>query len=108
MNPEAAWKERYPTGAPLTTLLRHGWVQLVAGIIAMVAITNLQYGWTFFVEPIDRQLNLGREAIQVAFTLFVLAETWLVPVEGYLADRLGPSLPVAAGGGMIAAAWRPA
>jgi hypothetical protein len=34
--------------------------------------------------------SLGRAAIQVAFTIFVLVETWLIPFEGYLIDRFGP------------------
>jgi OFA family oxalate/formate antiporter-like MFS transporter len=56
------------------------WLQLVAGIICTVMIANLQYGWTLFVSPIDEKYHWGRAAIQVAFTIFVLTETWLVPV----------------------------
>jgi OFA family oxalate/formate antiporter-like MFS transporter len=85
--------------------LYNPWVQLAVGIVGMVAITNLQYGWTFFEKPIDDKFGWGWEAIQWAFTLFVLAETWLVPVEGYLVDRFGPRLPVAVGGVLIALAW---
>ena len=66
------------------------WVQLIIGIICMVMIANLQYGWTLFVNPIDQKYHWGRAAIQVAFTIFVLTETWLVPFEGYLVDRFGP------------------
>jgi len=78
---------------------------LVVGIVGMVAIANLQYGWTLFVNPIDSKFHWGRAAIQVAFTLFVLAETWLVPFEGYLVDRFGPRLLVAVGGLLVGAAW---
>src|SRR5436190_10398074 len=81
------------------------WIQLVIGIIGMVAIANLQYGWTLFVNPIDSKFHWGKTAIQVAFTLFVLAETWLVPFEGYLVDRFGPRLLVAVGGLLVGAAW---
>jgi hypothetical protein len=66
------------------------WGQLIFGIICMVMIANLQYGWTLFVNPIDQKYHWGRAAIQVAFTIFVLAETWLVPIEGYLIDKFGP------------------
>jgi OFA family oxalate/formate antiporter-like MFS transporter len=48
------------------------WGQLVFGIICMVMIANLQYGWTLFVGPIDEKYHWGRAAIQVAFTIFVL------------------------------------
>ena len=81
------------------------WGQLVVGIAGMVAIANLQYGWTLFVNPIDSKFHWGKAAIQVAFTLFVLAETWLVPFEGYLVDRFGPRLLVAVGGLLVGAAW---
>ena len=70
--------------------VRNRWIQLVVGIVGMVAIANLQYGWTLFVGPIDSQFHWGKAAIQVAFTLFVLAETWLVPLEAYFVDRYGP------------------
>ncbi|HLH23005.1 MAG TPA: oxalate/formate MFS antiporter [Chloroflexota bacterium] len=81
------------------------WIQLVAGIVGMVAVANLQYGWTLFVNPIDDAHHWGKAAIQVAFTIFVLAETWLVPVEAYLVDRFGPRLIVAVGGVLVAVAW---
>ncbi len=81
------------------------WVQLVAGIVCMAMIANLQYGWTLFVNPIDAKYHWGRPAIQVAFTLFVLLETWLVPVEGYLVDRFGPRIVVLVGGILCGIAW---
>src|SRR2546427_10419313 len=76
------------------------WIQLAVGIVGMVAIANLQYGWTLFVNPIDSKFHWGRGAIQIAFTVFVLAETWLVPLEGYLVDRFGPRALVAICGGL--------
>ena len=76
------------------------WLQLVLGIVCMAMIANLQYGWTLFVNPIDARFHWGRAAIQVAFTIFVVTETWLVPIEGYLVDRFGPR-PVVLGGGLL-------
>ena len=81
------------------------WVQLAVGIICMAMIANLQYGWTLFVSPIDAKFHWGRASIQVAFSIFVLLETWLVPVEGYLVDRFGPRLVVLAGGILCGIAW---
>src|SRR5882672_1474498 len=81
------------------------WGQLVFGIICMVMIANLQYGWTLFVNPIDQKYHWGRAAIQVAFTIFVLTETWLVPIEGYLIDRFGPKIMVCGSGVLVAVAW---
>ena len=81
------------------------WGQLAFGIICMVMIANLQYGWTLFVGPIDEKYQWGRAAIQVAFTLFVLTETWLVPIEGYLIDKFGPRIMISASGVLVAIAW---
>jgi len=81
------------------------WSQLIFGIICMVMIANLQYGWTLFVNPIDQKYHWGRAAIQVAFTIFVLTETWLVPFEGYLIDRFGPRVMVCGSGVLVAIAW---
>src|SRR5262249_49580765 len=68
------------------------WTQLIIGIICMVMIANLQYGWTLFTIPISQKHGWNLASIQVAFTLFVLFETWLVPFEGYLVDRMGPRI----------------
>ena len=81
------------------------WGQLIFGIICMVMIANLQYGWTLFVNPIDQKYHWGRAAIQVAFTIFVLTETWLVPFEGYLIDKFGPKIMVCGSGALVAIAW---
>ena len=56
----------------------------------MVMVPNLQFGWTLFVEPINDKFVWGRPAVQVAFSIFVLCEAWLVPLEGWFVDRFGP------------------
>ena len=84
---------------------RYRWLQLVLGIVCMAMIANLQYGWTLFVNPVDAKYHWGRTAIQVAFSVFVLTETWLVPVEGWFVDRFGPKLVVLVGGALVGVAW---
>lgn len=64
----------------------------------MVMIANLHYGWSLFVNPISEKYAWTKAAIQVAFTIFVLTETWRVPIEGYLVDVFGPRLVVLVGG----------
>ncbi len=81
------------------------WIQLFLGIICMVMIANLQYGWTLFVNPIADKYGWTKASIQVAFTIFVLLETWLVPVEGYLVDRFGPRPVVLVGGLLCGLGW---
>jgi OFA family oxalate/formate antiporter-like MFS transporter len=89
----------------LATALANPWVQLSIGVICMASVANLQYGWTLFVDPIDAKYHWGRASIQLAFTLFVLIETWLIPVEGYLVDRFGPRWVVIAGSILVGSAW---
>jgi OFA family oxalate/formate antiporter-like MFS transporter len=81
------------------------WIQLVMGIVCMAMIANLQYGWTLFVDPIDAKYHWGRTAIQLAFTLFVVIETWLVPVEAWFVDKYGPRVVIMFGGVMISLSW---
>src|ERR1044072_727362 len=81
------------------------WTQLAVGVAAMVMIANYQYGWTFFVPDIQSTFKWSRSDIQWAFTLFVLFETWLVPVEGWFVDKYGPRLVVLVGGILCAAGW---
>jgi MFS transporter, OFA family, oxalate/formate antiporter len=90
---------------PGPSLLANPWAQLIIGVICMACVANMQYGWTLFVNPIDAKYHWGRPAIQVAFTTFVLLETWLIPVEGYLVDRFGPRWVVMGGGVLVAIAW---
>lgn len=91
------------TGADRGAAFR--WGQLVMGIICMAMIANLQYGWTLFVNPIADKHGWTRAAIQVAFTIFVLTETWLVPIEGYLVDKYGPRVVVMGGGILAGLGW---
>jgi OFA family oxalate/formate antiporter-like MFS transporter len=81
------------------------WGQLVLGIIFLVMIANLQYGWTLFIDPIDAKYHWGRAAIQVAFTIFIVTETWVAPIAGYLVDRFGPRVLVSVSGVLVATAW---
>ncbi|HEV7855853.1 MAG TPA: oxalate/formate MFS antiporter [Herminiimonas sp.] len=77
-------------------------MQLVIGILCMGLVANLQYGWTLFVEPMENKHHWGTAAIQLAFSIFIVTETWLVPIEGWLGDKFGPR-PVVAGGAVCAA-----
>jgi OFA family oxalate/formate antiporter-like MFS transporter len=81
------------------------WLQLVIGVVCMAMVANLQYGWTLFVDPMSQKYGWGRAEIQVAFTIFVVTETWLVPVEGWFVDKFGPRIVVFVGAILCGAAW---
>ena len=81
------------------------WLQLLFGVICMSMIANLQYGWTFFVNPMQQRHGWERAAIQVAFSIFILTETWLVPIEGWFVDKYGPRIVVLVGGLLCGIGW---
>ena len=87
------------------SILRGRWWQLSLGVVCMSMIANLQYGWTLFVNPIHDKHGWSVSAIQFAFSVFVVIETWLVPFEGYLVDKIGPKLVGVVAGILVALAW---
>jgi MFS transporter, OFA family, oxalate/formate antiporter len=96
------------SGAVATSATR--WSQLIFCILCMVLIANLQYGWTFFVNPINQaHHDWSLASIQFAFSIFIALETWLTPIEGWIVDTLGPrvgaKLVVGAGGILVALGW---
>ncbi|QBR00401.1 oxalate/formate MFS antiporter [Paraburkholderia pallida] len=89
-------------GGPFWT---NRWSQLVLGMLCMALVANLQYAWTLFVAPMNARHHWGEASIQLAFSIFILTETWLVPIEGWLVDKFGPR-PVVMGGALCAGlAW---
>jgi MFS transporter, OFA family, oxalate/formate antiporter len=92
----------------LTTVSRpasYRWIQLILGIVGMAMIANLQYGWTLFVDPMSVKHDWTRASIQVAFSIFVVTETWLVPIEGWFVDKFGPRPVVLVGGLLCGLGW---
>ena len=81
------------------------WAQLIAGIVAMMAIANLQYAWTLFTKPIQAHLHVSLVAVQWTITLFIALETWLVPFEGFLVDKIGPRFMLGIGAFFVGLGW---
>ena len=74
-------------------------------MLAMGAVANLQYSWTLFTTPLMEHLGAKLSAVQIAFSLFVIAQTWLVPIEGYFIDRFGARWIVTIGGVLVGLGW---
>jgi MFS transporter, OFA family, oxalate/formate antiporter len=85
--------------------IHNRWFQLVASLIAMIMIANLQYAWTLFVSPIQASTQWRLSEIQFAFTLFVLFQTWVQPLDGWFIDRLGPRGFISAAGILCGLGW---
>ena len=85
--------------------IHNRWFQLIASLIAMIMIANLQYAWTLFVQPMQANTGWGLAEIQFAFTLFILFQTWVQPLDGWLIDRLGPRGFISAAGLLCGLGW---
>jgi OFA family oxalate/formate antiporter-like MFS transporter len=86
------------------------WVQLLLGVIAMMAISSPQYVWTLFTGPLNQQLGTTLAELQWTVSLLVILQTWFSPFQAYLVDRFGPRLLISigallSGGSWILAAW---
>ena len=85
------------------------WGYLAICVICMVMIANLQYGWTLFVNPLNKAHGWSIASIQFAFAIFIALETWLTPIEGWIVDVLGPErgpkIMVSFGGIAVALGW---
>jgi MFS transporter, OFA family, oxalate/formate antiporter len=81
------------------------WFQLGASLVAMIMIANLQYAWTLFVQPLQTATGWRLSDIQFAFTLFILFQTWIQPLDGWLIDRLGPRGFISAAGLLCGLGW---
>ena len=87
------------------TLLRNRWLQLAVMVLATVALSNMQYGWTLFVNPMREETHWATAGIQFAFSILIFLNTWLAPAEGWVADRWGPRFVVMVGGIAAGASW---
>jgi len=85
--------------------INNRWFQLCASLLAMIMIANLQYAWTLFVQPLQASTGWKLSDIQFAFTLFILFQTWVQPLDGWLIDRLGPRGFITAAGLLCGLGW---
>lgn len=91
--------------APAGVRYPNRWIQLIIGILCMGLVANLQYAWTLFVTPMETKNHWGLAGIQLAFSIFIVVETWLVPIEGWAVDKFGPRPVVAFGAVMAGLGW---
>ncbi len=85
--------------------MKNRWVQLSGALVAMLMIANLQYGWTLFVPPIRAATGWKLSDIQWGFTLFIICQTWVMPLEGWLIDRIGARFFITIAGVLCGVGW---
>jgi oxalate/formate antiporter len=88
-----------------TSFLGSRWMQLILGLVCMMAISSPQYVWTLFTKPLMAQLAVSLTQLQVTFSVFIVLQTFLSPLQGYLIEKFGPKLLLAAGAIMTGLSW---
>src|ERR1700722_20411825 len=83
----------------------HRWLQMLLGLIAMMAISSPQYVWTLFTGPLSQTMGATLAEIQITFSLLIVLQTFFSPIQAYLVDRFGPRLLVAVGALMSGGSW---
>ena len=81
------------------------WVQLLLGLVAMMAISSPQYVWTLFTGPLNQRLGTTLAEIQVTFSLLIVLQTFFSPFQAYLVDRFGPKLLISVGAIISGGSW---
>jgi MFS transporter, OFA family, oxalate/formate antiporter len=81
------------------------WIQLLLGVIAMMAISSPQYVWTLFTGPLNKQLGTTLAEVQWTVSLLVILQTWFSPFQAYLVDRFGPRLLISLGALLAGGSW---
>ena len=76
------------------------WIRLIAAVISMAMIGNLQYAWTMCVQPLMTAHHWKLSEVQWGFTVFIAVMTWTMPLSGWFIDKLGPRIMYA-----FAVAW---
>ena len=81
------------------------WIQLLLGLIVMMAISSPQYVWTLFTKPLVGATGSTLPAVQVTFSILVILQTWLSPGQGWLIDRFGPRFLITLGAALSGLGW---
>src|SRR4051812_9688846 len=81
------------------------WFRLIAAVVAMVMIGNLQYAWTMCVQPLMSATHWKLSEVQWGFTIFIAVMTWTMPLSGWLIDRLGPRTFMTMAGVLCGIGW---
>ncbi len=78
------------------------WVQLLVGVVAMMAIASVLFAWPLLRSAPGGGLGASLVATENAFAAFIIAESLFVPLEGWLGERPRRWLLVAVGGTLVA------
>ncbi len=93
---------RPPAAVPVASTR---WVQLILGLVCMMAISSPQYVWTLFTKPLGAALGATAAGVQVTFSILIVLQTFFSPFQGWLVEKFGPRWLIAAGAGLTGLSW---
>jgi oxalate/formate antiporter len=88
-----------------TSFLKSKWIQLLLGVVCMMAISSPQYVWALFTKPLLGELGVELATLQVTFSILIVLQTFFSPFQGYLVDRFGPRLLLSIGAILTGLSW---
>ena len=94
-----------PADQPLGGIRHNRWLQLLYGLICMMAISSPQYVWTLFTKPMQTQFGTTLSALQVTFSILIVLQTFLSPFQGFVVDRFGPRILISIGSVLTGLSW---
>ena len=81
------------------------WIQLLLGLVIMMAISSPQYVWTLFVKPFQAATGAALPTVQITFSVLIVLQTLFSPAQGWLVDSFGPKTLVAVGAALTGLGW---
>ncbi len=81
------------------------WVQLSLGMLAMMTISSPQYVWTLYVAGFQQKTVASIAMIQVTFSLLIIMQCWLAPIQGYFVERFGHRKLCVIGMVLVGSSW---
>jgi MFS transporter, OFA family, oxalate/formate antiporter len=87
------------------SILDNRWLQLTLGLVCMMAISSPQYVWALLTKPMVAAFGVKLSQLQVTFSLLIVFQTFLSPIQGYLIDRFGPRMLLSIGGALTGLSW---
>ncbi len=88
-----------------SSFLKSKWIQLLLGVVCMMAISSPQYVWALFTKPLLGELGVELATLQVTFSILIVLQTFFSPFQGYLVDRFGPRLLLSIGAILTGLSW---
>jgi MFS transporter, OFA family, oxalate/formate antiporter len=89
----------------LDGIAHNRWLQLVYGLVCMMAVSSPQYVWTLFTKPMQAQFGTTLSTLQVTFSILIVLQTFLSPFQGFVVDRFGPRILISIGSVLTGLSW---